>query len=114
MLTLHNLTFYQTLMASARSAIERGDFEVAAAAFRARYRDDLPDEPFARTVRRRGAFQVTLLHAVLAPEPERKDREGEDEKPGHDVAGVVWVECAHRRPHESASQPSTPWRGLKL
>src|SRR6185436_8047565 len=40
MLTLHNLTFYQTLMASARSAIERGDFEAAAAAFRARYGDD--------------------------------------------------------------------------
>jgi queuine tRNA-ribosyltransferase len=37
MLTLHNLTFYQTLMAEARSAIERGEFEAAAAAFRARY-----------------------------------------------------------------------------
>ena len=40
MLTLHNLTFYQTLMASARSAIERGTFEAASAAFRARYRVD--------------------------------------------------------------------------
>jgi len=40
MLTLHNLTFYQTLMASARKAIERGEFELAAAAFQARYRDE--------------------------------------------------------------------------
>ena len=40
MLTLHNLTFYQTLMASARSAIERGAFEAAADSFRARYRVD--------------------------------------------------------------------------
>lgn len=37
MLTLHNLTFYQTLMAVARSAIEHGTFEAEAAAFRVRY-----------------------------------------------------------------------------
>jgi queuine tRNA-ribosyltransferase len=37
MLTLHNLTFYQTLMARARRAIEHGTFEPEAAAFRARY-----------------------------------------------------------------------------
>jgi queuine tRNA-ribosyltransferase len=39
MLTLHNLTFYQTLMASARSAIERDTFDGLASAFRARYRE---------------------------------------------------------------------------
>ena len=39
MLTLHNLTFYQTLRASARNAIGRGEFDAAAATFRARYRD---------------------------------------------------------------------------
>ena len=44
MLTLHNLTFYQTLMANARSAIERGTFEAAAQAFRARYRTDRAPE----------------------------------------------------------------------
>jgi queuine tRNA-ribosyltransferase len=39
MLTLHNLTFYQTLMAEARSAIERDTFDALASAFRARYRE---------------------------------------------------------------------------
>ena len=39
MLTLHNLTFYQTLMASARAAIERDAFDALASAFRARYRE---------------------------------------------------------------------------
>jgi queuine tRNA-ribosyltransferase len=39
MLTLHNVTFYQTLMSAARAAIERGAFDVFAGTFRARYRD---------------------------------------------------------------------------
>ena len=39
MLTLHNVTFYQTLMSAARAAIERGAFDAFADAFRARYRD---------------------------------------------------------------------------
>jgi len=39
MLTLHNVTFYQTLMSSARAAIERDAFDSFASAFRARYRD---------------------------------------------------------------------------
>ena len=37
MLTLHNVTFYQTLMATARRAIERGDFIPVARAFTERY-----------------------------------------------------------------------------
>ena len=39
MLTLHNLTFYQTLMSQARAAIEREEWSGFAEAFRARYRD---------------------------------------------------------------------------
>jgi len=39
MLTLHNLTFYQTLMREARSAIERSAFDALASAFKARYRE---------------------------------------------------------------------------
>jgi queuine tRNA-ribosyltransferase len=39
MLTLHNLTFYQRLMAAARAAIDRDAFDSTAAAFRARYRE---------------------------------------------------------------------------
>ncbi|HEY6221785.1 MAG TPA: tRNA guanosine(34) transglycosylase Tgt [Candidatus Eisenbacteria bacterium] len=39
MLTLHNVTFYQTLMSAARAAIERRSFDEFAGAFRARYRD---------------------------------------------------------------------------
>jgi queuine tRNA-ribosyltransferase len=39
MLTLHNLTFYQTLMHRIRAAIERDEFDGFAEAFRARYRD---------------------------------------------------------------------------
>jgi queuine tRNA-ribosyltransferase len=39
MLTLHNVTFYQTLMASARAAIERDAFDAFASAFKARFRD---------------------------------------------------------------------------
>jgi queuine tRNA-ribosyltransferase len=39
MLTLHNVTFYQTLMSTARAAIERDAFDEFAGAFRARYRD---------------------------------------------------------------------------
>jgi queuine/archaeosine tRNA-ribosyltransferase len=39
MLTLHNVTFYQTLMATARRAIERGDFVPVARAFAERYRE---------------------------------------------------------------------------
>ena len=49
MLTLHNLTFYQTLMSEARAAIGRGAFEEFAGSFRARYRDraheDDPPDP---------------------------------------------------------------------
>jgi len=44
MLTLHNVTFYQTLMREARAAIERRAFEAFAPAFEARYGDrDSPD-----------------------------------------------------------------------
>lgn len=43
MLTLHNVTFYQTLMASARQAIERGAFEAFAREFRERYRERGPE-----------------------------------------------------------------------
>jgi queuine tRNA-ribosyltransferase len=39
MLTLHNVTFYQTLMFGTRAAIKRGAFDAYAGAFRARYRD---------------------------------------------------------------------------
>ncbi len=39
MLTLHNVTFYQTLMAGARAAIERGAFEEFHRAVTERYRD---------------------------------------------------------------------------
>jgi queuine tRNA-ribosyltransferase len=39
MLTLHNVTFYQTLMFTARAAIEHDAFDEFAGAFRARYRD---------------------------------------------------------------------------
>jgi len=39
MLTLHNVTFYQTLMSAARAAIEGGAFDDFAGNFRARYRD---------------------------------------------------------------------------
>jgi queuine tRNA-ribosyltransferase len=45
MLTLHNVTFYQTLMAGAREAIVRDDFGAFADAFRARYRDRAPGPP---------------------------------------------------------------------
>jgi len=38
MLTLHNVTFYQTLMKTMREAIEAGAFERFASAFRSRYR----------------------------------------------------------------------------
>jgi len=39
MLTLHNVTFYQTLMREARLAIERGDFDAFVEDFRRRYRE---------------------------------------------------------------------------
>lgn len=39
MLTLHNVTFYQTLVAAARRAIERGDLNSYARAFLERYRE---------------------------------------------------------------------------
>jgi queuine tRNA-ribosyltransferase len=39
MLTLHNVTFYQTLMFAARAAIERGAFDDFAGAFRSGYGD---------------------------------------------------------------------------
>jgi len=38
MLTLHNVTFYQTLMKTMREAVEAGAFERFASAFRGRYR----------------------------------------------------------------------------
>jgi len=44
MLTLHNVTFYQTLMAAARDAIERDAFESFARRFRERYRDRDPGD----------------------------------------------------------------------
>ncbi len=45
MLTLHNVTFYQTLMAAARRAIERGDLVSYARAFAERYRERSGDPP---------------------------------------------------------------------
>ena len=39
MLTLHNVTFYQTLMREAREAIDRGAFDAFGGEFRRRYRD---------------------------------------------------------------------------
>ena len=45
MLTLHNVTFYQTLMAAARRAIERGDLSAYAREFSARYRERGGDPP---------------------------------------------------------------------
>jgi len=39
MLTLHNVTFYQTLMAAARRAIQRGDLHAYAREFSERYRE---------------------------------------------------------------------------
>ncbi|HLQ65792.1 MAG TPA: tRNA guanosine(34) transglycosylase Tgt [Candidatus Limnocylindrales bacterium] len=39
MLTLHNVTFYQTLMAEAREAIDRGAFDAFGREFRRRYRE---------------------------------------------------------------------------
>ena len=45
MLTLHNVTFYQTLMAAAREAIERDAFDGFAARFRERYRERVPGGP---------------------------------------------------------------------
>jgi queuine tRNA-ribosyltransferase len=45
MLTLHNVTFYQTLMKEAREAIDRGAFDVYEREFRSRYtagRDEAP------------------------------------------------------------------------
>jgi len=39
MLTLHNVTFYQTLMAAARRAIERGLYDQYAREFSERYRE---------------------------------------------------------------------------
>ena len=39
MLTLHNVTFYQTLMREARLAIERGEFDAFVEEFRRRYRE---------------------------------------------------------------------------
>lgn len=44
MLTLHNVTFYQTLMATARRAIEQDAFEGFARLFRERYRDRGPGD----------------------------------------------------------------------
>jgi len=38
MLTLHNVTFYQTLMKEAREAIDRGAFDAFDHEFRRRYR----------------------------------------------------------------------------
>ncbi len=45
MLTLHNVTFYQTLMAAARRAIERGDLSAYAREFSERYRERGGDSP---------------------------------------------------------------------
>ena len=45
MLTLHNVTFYQTLMAAARRAIERGDLHSYAREFSERYRERDGDPP---------------------------------------------------------------------
>jgi queuine tRNA-ribosyltransferase len=39
MLTLHNVTFYQTLMREARLALERGEFDPFVEEFRRRYRE---------------------------------------------------------------------------
>jgi queuine tRNA-ribosyltransferase len=44
MLTLHNVTFYQTLMREARLALERGEFDPFVEEFRRRYRER-PDAP---------------------------------------------------------------------
>ena len=49
MLTLHNVTFYQTLMAGARAAIERGAYDEFHRAVTERYRERAAaDEPSAR------------------------------------------------------------------
>jgi len=45
MLTLHNVTFYQTLVQAARRAIERGDLSAYAREFSARYRERGGDPP---------------------------------------------------------------------
>ena len=45
MLTLHNVTFYQTLMATARRAIERGLLDSYAREFAERYRERSGDPP---------------------------------------------------------------------
>jgi len=45
MLTLHNVTFYQTLMQAARRAIERDDLSAYAREFSARYRERGGDPP---------------------------------------------------------------------
>ena len=47
MLTLHNVTFYQTLMAGARAAIEEGSFDAYARAFEDRYREWGSTDPAA-------------------------------------------------------------------
>ena len=47
MLTLHNVTFYQTLMTSAREAIEHDAFDGFARRFRERYRERGPSGPAA-------------------------------------------------------------------
>ncbi|HEY7728316.1 MAG TPA: tRNA guanosine(34) transglycosylase Tgt, partial [Candidatus Eisenbacteria bacterium] len=49
MLTLHNVTFYQTLMATTRDAIQRGAFDSLAQEFRERYRDPGPGDSAAST-----------------------------------------------------------------
>ena len=48
MLTLHNVTFYQTLMKEAREAIDRGAFAVYARQFRSRYRPEPGPPPEAQ------------------------------------------------------------------
>jgi tRNA-guanine family transglycosylase len=45
MLTLHNVTFYQTLMEAARRAIERGDLHSYARECTERYRERDGDPP---------------------------------------------------------------------
>lgn len=47
MLTLHNVTFYQTLMREAREAIDRGAFDVYEREFRSRYRPEPASPPEA-------------------------------------------------------------------
>jgi queuine tRNA-ribosyltransferase len=52
MLTLHNVTFYQTLMSTARSAVLSNAFDAFARRFRERYRDrgdSAPDAPSEET-----------------------------------------------------------------